>query len=158
MYKIVELPADKASILLPLLGQVQQLHVEAHPDIFRDDTQPSDLREFLRQFISKKEVQALACLSDEENAIGYLIYEVQEHGPTALKSAYRIGFLHQVAVDEAYRGQGVASDLIEEMTLRLRTTGVSKIRSEHFAFNLPSAALMNAAGMRPLRITVEGDT
>ncbi len=42
------------------------------------------------------------------------------------------------------------------MAARLRAEGITRIRSEHYAFNAPSAALMRAVGMTPLKITVCG--
>ena len=156
MPTIVELPADDAGKVLPLLAQVQDLHVDARPDIFRGDAPPTEREEFLRQFMAREGVTALACLQ-QDTAIGYLIYELQERGPSALKQAARVGFLHQVAVDHAHRRRGIATALMEEMKARLRAAGATSLRSEHYAFNIPSAKLMASAGMQPLRITVEGE-
>ena len=156
MHKIVDLQANDAGILLPLLEQVQKLHVDARPDIFRGDASLAEREEFLRQFIAREGVTALVCLQ-QDTAIGYLIYELQERGPSALKQAGRVGFLHQVGVEAAHRRRGIASALLEEMKTRLRAAGATSIRSEHYAFNAPSAQLMTSAGMQPLRITVEGD-
>lgn len=156
MHRIVDLQANDAGILLPLLEQVQKLHVDARPDIFRGDAPPTERDAFLRQFIAREGVTALVCLQ-QDTAIGYLIYELRERGPSALKQAARVGFLHQVGVEAAHRRRGIASALLEEMKTRLRAAGATSIRSEHYAFNAPSAQLMTSAGMQPLRITVEGD-
>lgn len=156
MHRIVDLQANDAGILLPLLEQVQKLHVDACPDIFRGDAPLAERDAFLRQFIAREGVTALVCLQ-QDTAIGYLIYELRERGLSALKQAARVGFLHQVGVEAAHRRRGIASALLEEMKTRLRAAGATSIRSEHYAFNAPSAQLMTSAGMQPLRITVEGD-
>lgn len=157
MVKIVGLQAEDASRLLPLLSQVQAMHVPAHPDIFHDDASETEREGFLRGFISRDDVTALVAITEEGYVIGYLIYEIQARDASSLKSAFQVGFLHHIAVDETRRGQGVGSELIMEMKTRLRATGISKLRSEHFAFNTQSAALLQSAGLSPLRITVEGD-
>ncbi len=157
MAEIVEVQAVDAATLLSLLAQVQAIHVHAHPDIFRSDASTESREDFLREFISRKEVTALAYRSDDGTVSGYLIYEVQRRGESALKTARQVGFLHQIAVDGRKRGQGIGSELVEEMKSRLRKIRVSKLCSEHFAFNEPSASFLRSSGMAPLRITVEGD-
>lgn len=153
---ITRISPDEADDLLPLLGQVQALHVQAHADIFRADTPDAEMAAFLRAFLSRDAVTALAHRVGTGPVNGYLIYEIQTKGDSALKSARRVGFLHQIAVDAAHRRQGIALRLIDAMKQRLREAGIEQIASEHFAFNHPSSALMEAAGLHPLRITVAG--
>lgn len=154
--KISELDSTDAEHLLPLLYQVQNLHIAAHPDIFRHETPSSELVEFLEKWLANENVSALVARTDDGAIIGYLIYELQHRGVSALKHSGQIGFLHKVSVDEAYRGQRVGSRLVEELKLRLRRIGITQMGSEYFAFNKASAALMRSVGLAPLRVTVVG--
>ncbi|MEM7547281.1 MAG: GNAT family N-acetyltransferase [Pseudomonadota bacterium] len=157
MSKIIEVQEHDAATLLPLLRDVQGLHVDAHPDIFRSDTSDEEMESFLRAFLSRATVTALAHHSVDGIVNGYLIYEVQTRGESALKTARQVGFLHQVAVKKSLRGQGIGSKLADEMKSRLRAMGISRLCSEHFSFNEPSASFLRSLGMTPIRITVEGD-
>ena len=148
--------SDDAAALLPLLAQVQDLHVQAHPEMFREDAPDEERAQFLGNFLSRDGVTALAKYNEAGRITGYALYELMSRSESALNSARRIGFLHQIVVDEACRRQGIARALIEEMKARLRDAGITRLGSEHFSFNEASAELMKSAGMVPLRVTVEG--
>lgn len=148
--------SSESGLLLPLLAQVQDLHVAAHPEIFHSRASVDERRAFLSDWLARDSIEALAAVSDDQVAVGYLIYEIQERDASVLKNASRVGFLHQIAVDEACRGRGVGTLLIEEMKSRLRRVGVRRLRSEYFAFNKASGSFLRSVGLRPLRITVDG--
>jgi len=156
MTTIIDLTPADAKRVIPLFDQVQQLHVAMHPELFRADAPEDEKEAFLRDFLSDDDTHALVALSEDGEALGYLIYEIRDRPANAVQRANRIGFLHHIAVDAAHRGQRLGSRLIEGMKDHLRRAGIVTIQSDYFAFNEASAALMRSAGMVPLRIGVQG--
>lgn len=153
---IAELDPPDAERLVPLFDQVQRIHVAAHPDLFRSDATGAEKAAFLRGWLSDDAMHALVALSDGGAMLGYLVYEIRERPAGAVQRAGRIGFLHHIAVDGAYRGRRIGSRLMDAMKERVRRDGVTALHSEYFAFNAESAALMRSAGLVPQRITVHG--
>jgi len=145
-----------ARLILPLFDQGQQIHVAAHPHLFRGDASEDEREAFLRSWLSQDAMTALVALSGEGRAVGYLIHEIREREAGAVQRASRTGFLHHIAVDASHRGHGIGSRLIEAMKGRLRETGITTLQSDYFVFNEASAALMRSAGLVPLRMMVEG--
>ena len=96
MHEITVLPPESAALLLPLLAQVQDMHLRAHPDIFHGDAPQAQRDAFLRDFIARPNVTALGCRDEDGEVIGYLIFERQTRDASALKCAERVGFLHQI--------------------------------------------------------------
>ena len=155
-WAIRPIPADEAACILPLLQQVQAIHVEAHPDHYRANPDPDEVLAFLRDWLASDDTEALGAFASDGSALGYLIFEIETRKPWVLKHGQRWGMLHQIAVDQAWRRAGIGAALIDEMKARLRARSVSRIRTVYAAFNAPSAALMRKAGIEPLNIIAEG--
>jgi GNAT superfamily N-acetyltransferase len=155
---IRQIDGADAACILPLLDQVQAIHVEAHPDHYRDDYDGEEVLAWLRDWLSSEGTTALVAFAPEGSALGYLIFEVEARALSPLKHAQRWGMLHQIAVDQAWRRAGVGSALIGEMKARLRDQGIDQVRTVYAAFNSASAALMHKAGLKPFHITAQGST
>jgi GNAT superfamily N-acetyltransferase len=146
-------PAE-AEVILPLLEQVQSVHAAARPDLFRAETDRSELAGFLREWLSREAVTALVAFADG-SPVGYLIFEIEERETRPLHHANRRGYLHHVCVDAQARRAGIASGLIDDMKARMRALGVSRVATAYWTFNEPSAALMARAGFVPCKIMAE---
>ena len=150
-------PLDAAA-LLPLLREVQSLHVAAHPETFRSDLDADGLTTSLRGWLERDGIAAIVARDGSNAVVGYAIWEVQERGAEMLTKARRRGFIHHLAVKEACRGRGVGTRLVAEVKARLRAAGIHKLGAEHLAANRASAALMHKTGLLPRSVVVEGET
>jgi ribosomal protein S18 acetylase RimI-like enzyme len=152
------LDAAEAGAIVPLLHQVQALHVAAHPDLFRADVADADIASELTDWLARDGVSALVAASPEGALVGYLICEIEDRPATALMvEVRRRAVLHHIAVDAAWRRRGVATRLVAALRARLRDEGITRVRTVYYAFNDASAALMRSAGLVPLMITAEGE-
>jgi GNAT superfamily N-acetyltransferase len=148
-------PQD-SELILPLLEIVQSVHSTARPDIFRRETDRSELSRLLQDWLATPATTGLVGLDADARALGYLVFEIiQEHERHPLRQPSRFGFLHHICVDPGYRRVGIASRLVEEMKERLRLLGIARLATEYWAFNAPSAAFMAKAGFVSLRIVAE---
>lgn len=155
-WTIRQITADEVACLLPLLAQVHGIHVEAQPSHFRAAPDPEELLTFLRDWLSREEVTAIAALAPDGAAVGYLVFEIETHPQSVLTLPQRHGMLAHIAVDRASRRTGIGLALIEAMKTRLRAQGIERVRTIYGAFNAPSAALMCKAGLEPFNVVAEG--
>ncbi len=151
--RIEPLSADQAELLLPLLDQVQALHVAAMPSIFHADATPEEKAAFLRHWLDAENIFARVARLSDGALIGYAIYELQHRQQSVLTRSNVSGFLHHIAIDAAYRGKGVGGQLLAQVQEDLRAQGAKDIYTEYFCFNAASAALMRSTGLEPLRVT-----
>ena len=61
----------------------------------------------------------------------------------------RIGFIHDVWVDPAYRNEGVARQLVMQTIERFKQIGVDQIRMDVLVDNTPARGLFESCGFRP---------
>ena len=146
---------EEADLIVPLLEVVQSVHSSARPDIFRADTDRGELSGFLKTWLAKPGMTALAALHPDGNSRGYLIFEIQERDTQPLHRPNRRGFLHHVCVDPSTRRAGIATALVDEMRRRLRDAGIERVATAYWAFNDVSAALMARLGFVPFRVVAE---
>ena len=152
---VSQLAAENAHTIVPLLEQVQRLHVQAMPDEYTvlSDRDAAEL--FLREWLQDPNV---TCLIYTETARpeGYLIYEIQTRGGSLLKQSQTQAMIHHICVDVDFRRMGRGKALIAAMRERLAETQVKRISAVHAAFNIPSAQLLASCGLKPTHVTVSG--
>ena len=151
MPHIQELEPQDAACLIPLLRQVHDLHVIAHPDLYRAEPPDQDLAAFLQNWIARPEVTALIA-GTVPNPSGYLIYEIETRPASVLRHAETRAMLHHICVEAAARREGIGQAMIGKMAETLRARRISNMVTTYAAFNSASAALMARAGFAPLTI------
>jgi ribosomal protein S18 acetylase RimI-like enzyme len=81
---------------------------------------------------------------------GFLIGTVEQEIPIYRLKEY--GFIHDLWVEEAYRNEGWARQLVALAIERFRDIGVKQIRLDVVAANDPARGLFAASGFRPSTI------
>ena len=69
---IRQIAPDQAACLLPLMEQVQAIHVEAHLDHYRADPDPDELLAFLSNWLRRDTATALVAFAPDESILGFL--------------------------------------------------------------------------------------
>ena len=153
-HDIYPLPPEKAEHLLPLLDVVHSLHVMHQPERYLANPDPERLLPWLQDWLSDADVHCLA--TGRPDLSGYLICEIERHPTSPLTPDRNRVTLHHISVLPRYQRQGIAQALIRAMRDLARTKGVTRIATTYASFNGPSAALMDAVGLRPVTILAEG--
>jgi ribosomal protein S18 acetylase RimI-like enzyme len=78
---------------------------------------------------------------------GFLVGTVEQEIPIYRLSEY--GFIHDVWVEEAYRNEGLARQLVTLAAERFRNIGVGQVRLDVLVDNAPARALFETCGFRP---------
>lgn len=77
----------------------------------------------------------------------FLVGTVEDEIPIYRLSEY--GFIHDLWVEEPYRNEGLARQMVTLAAERFRAIGVSQVRLDVLTFNVPAQALFETCGFRP---------
>ena len=152
--KVRRAGADDIPRIMDLLRQVEAVHHDGRPDIFRKAAvkyTPEDLKVLLRD-----EKRPVFVAEDAGGrVIGHafcLLREVQDH---PLFEDDRSLYIDDICVDRSCRGQGVGRALFEHCASFARERGCRRITLNVWAFNGPARKFYESLGMEPLTIGME---
>lgn len=148
-------PANESHIpgMIALLKQVGQVHREIRPDIFRADAQKYDetaLKELLQDpsrpiFIAEKEGRVL----------GYCFCIHKNYLDDPVLADRKELYIDDLCVDEACRGNGIATRLYRHVTEYAKMSGCQFITLNVWAGNDNAQKFYEHMGMTPRNIHME---
>lgn len=136
-----------------LRKQVNNLHVEGMPDVFKAGFGP-ELQKHAAVLLNEENSDILVA---ERNGVicgmACVDYVYKPETPyTAARSFYHV---HELAVDEAYRRQGIATELFAFMKADAAKRKLARIELDVWAFNTSAVEFYSAMGVSPTRIWME---
>lgn len=142
-------PEDVPAVL-PMVRKVCAFHEALDPAKygFRDD--PGKMYEdwLVRRATDPRSVFLVVDRGDNTTAIaGFLVGTVEKEIPI-----YRLkefGFIHDLWVEEKYRNEGIARQMVTLAVERFREIGVEQVRLDAAWGNDPARNLFAACGFRP---------
>lgn len=139
--------------LSALAVQVQELHAEGRPDLFRSADE-DELRRFLEERIAAGSIVIVAQRADAEPE-GYVFAEHIDRQESSFLLAHRSIYIHHIAVDRSARRSGIGDALMDEIADRAREAGAATIRLDSWAFNSEAHSFFAAQGFAPSRQVFE---
>lgn len=121
-------------LLSTLCMDVQSLHAEHHPDLFKMPDGENFAVSFFDQMLSDSMI-FIYIAEEAGGAIGYILCKIIERpeNPFTFSSHYLL--VDQVSVRPASRGRGVGAALIEQAEALARELGMDKIQLDSWDFN-----------------------
>jgi ribosomal protein S18 acetylase RimI-like enzyme len=141
-------PASVADIpaILPMVARICALHEAWDPAKYGFLPHPEErYRRWLRT-LAGDERSVFLVAEREDRPIGFLIGDVEEEIPI-----YRVkefGFIHDLWVEEEYRHEGIARQMVMLAIERFKSAGVQQIRLDTAAENEPARKLFASCGFR----------
>lgn len=140
--------------LLALLSQVLTVHADIRPDLFIPGTRKyteTELRAML-----KDESRPVFVRTDESGFVqGYAFCVLEEvRGANSLRDRKTL-YIDDICVEEACRGQGVATELFSYVKDFARNAGCYHITLNVWTGNDAARAFYDAMGMKPLKTMME---
>jgi ribosomal protein S18 acetylase RimI-like enzyme len=127
-------PAD--SLLLSSLSvDVQSLHVEHHPDIFRAPQSKDFAKSFFEEALGDS-TTSIFIAEDEGESLGYILCNLIERQETPFTFAIRYLMIDQISVRPVARGRGVGAELLRRVEELAKEQGVQKIQLGSWDFNI----------------------
>ena len=145
-------PADVPQVL-PMVRKVCAFHEALDPAKYTFDGDPGEMyRDWLRRRATDRRsvflvADARATSEKKPRLVGFLIGAVEQEIPIYRVKEY--GFVHDLWVEEDYRNEGVARQMVTLAVERFRKIGVPQVRLDVATGNKAAAGLFKACGFRP---------
>lgn len=140
--------------IIPIMKQVQDLHVEMRPDIFISKG-TKEIKEQAINVVKGVERTMLVAENDNLEIVGILIYKIKEiDSGTNLKRA-KVLNVSELCVEEKQRGKGIGKLLMQEVEKRKDKLGCSRLELNCWSFNENALKFYEAIGMKAQRIFYE---
>ena len=138
-----------------LRKQVNDIHVEGRPDIFKPDF-GAEIRDVAKTFIQDENKDIIVAIRDGEIA-GMLCVEVVNKPESPYGMARSFYHVVEVAVDEKHRQEGVGRELFEFIKTDAARRGLDKIELDAWEFNESAIEFYRAVGFKETRRWFELD-
>ena len=125
---------DDFDAVYSLFSEVQALHAEAVPAIFREPTKDDGFRTFFDGFADNDQ-HFLAVAIVDQKPIGYIQYFLGERERSIYQPGRKFAYIHQLVVTNDSRRRGYGTALIEFVKKRARSQGISEIGIDFWSFN-----------------------
>ena len=145
-------PSDVPQVL-PMVRKVCAFHQHLDPAKYTFDGDPGEMyRDWLRRRATDRRsvflvADARAAGEQKPRLVAFLIGAVEQEIPIYRVKEY--GFVHDLWVEEDYRNEGVARQMVTLAVERFRKIGVPQVRLDVATGNTAAAGLFRACGFRP---------
>ncbi len=137
-------PQDSA-LLSSLCVDVQRLHAEHHPNLFKLPQNDDFAVAFFDEALT--EASTTIFLAEENGqALGYVLCKPTERPETLFTFAMRFLLVDQISVRPQARGQGVGSALLVRVEELARRLSISQVQLNSWGFNTEAHAFFERNG------------
>lgn len=140
--------------ILELLIQVDMVHHNGRPDIFKGPATKYD-KEELKEILKNDETPVFVAVSDEGRVLGhaFLMHKriKDDHVLTDIKTLY----IDDICVDEKARGQKVGKDLFDAVISYARDEGFYNVTLNVWSCNPGALRFYEKMGLVPQKIGME---
>ena len=123
-----------SQILSSLCMDVQQLHVQNHPDLFKTP-QSSDFAVLFFENMLQEDTTYIYIVEEDGQALGYIFFKVVERNENPFLFARRYLLIDQISVRPKAQRQGVGKALIEQVEVVARDLRIPRIELGSWDFN-----------------------
>ena len=139
--------------LLKLLVQVNLVHHNGRPDLFKGPTTKYTGEE-LSAIIADDDTPVFVCVDEGGAVLGHGFCMLQ-HSGGQLMVAHDTLYIDDICVDEAARGRGVGRAIYERILEEARARGCYNVTLNVWTLNPGAMAFYERLGMKPYRVGME---
>lgn len=139
--------------LYEMLAQVQQLHADGRPDIFKAGTNKYNMDE-IRLFLANPLTPVFVADNDGV-AVGYAFCDIKEQKESHNLRPIKTYYLDDLCVDKNYRGKGIGKALYEHVRLKAKEEGCYHLTLNVWQLNPSALRFYEKLGMKPLKTVME---
>ena len=136
-----------------LLFQVNQLHADGRPDLFKSGGikyTDAELRDILSD-----DSRPVYVYAPEGRVLGYVFCVFEETAETSSLRPVRTLYIDDLCVDEKARGQQIGRKLYDRAVQLARDSGCGRVTLHAWNFNQKAFGFYEKLGMTPLVTTME---
>ena len=136
-----------------LLSQVDLVHHNGRPDIFRIGRKYSD--EELRELLQDGQRPILVCTDERDEVMGYCFCIYQQHINNSVLTDIKTLYIDDLCVDEAMRGKHIGRQLYEAAVKMAKDSGCYNLTLNVWSCNPSALRFYEACGLVPQKIGME---
>ena len=137
--------ATDGMLLSSLCMDVQTLHAEHHPAIFKMPKSDDFAVSFFNTLLADSAFHAFIAEEDGQ-ALGYIVCKSMERAENPFTFAMHYLLIDQISVRPQARGRGVGAALIKQAEVLAGALGVQKIQLDSWDFNIKAHAFFEGMG------------
>ncbi len=137
-----------------LLLQVNEVHHQGRPDLFRSNARKYTDQE-LGTLLSNPDTPILVAVNERGLLQGYAMCAVQRHDGDSNMMPFTTFYIDDLCVDEKHRRQGIGRQLFEAAVLRAKELGCHNVTLNVWSCNPAAAAFYRAQGLKPQKVCLE---
>ena len=153
MNKVRRAESDDIPAILNLLLQVDMVHHNGRPDLFKGPATKYNAEE-LKAILSDDETPVYVCVDEEDRVLGHG-FCVLQHSGGQLMVEHTTLYIDDICVDEAARGQGVGRALYEYILAFARKKGCYNVTLNVWSCNPGAMAFYEKLGLVPYKVGME---
>jgi ribosomal protein S18 acetylase RimI-like enzyme len=139
--------SNDSSLLSTLCKDVQSLHAEHHPQIFKMPQSDDFAAAFFDEMLARAEFTAYIA-EEQGRPVGYVLCRLVDRPENDFTFANRFLLVDQISVRPEARRMGVGTALLKQAETRARELGLSKIQLDSWDFNLDAHACFEKFGFK----------
>ena len=153
MSRILKAEEKHIPELLRLLVQVNMVHHEGRPDLFKGPTTKYDA-DGLKKLLASPDHRLFVC--EEDGAVlGYAMCELEITEETRLLQPLRTLYIDDICVDEAVRRRHVGQALFGRVREEAAALDCGRVTLNVWELNAGARRFYESLGMLPLKTTME---
>jgi ribosomal protein S18 acetylase RimI-like enzyme len=125
---------DDAALISALNDDVQRLHHERYPDLFKSPSPETFPAEHVAGLLADPNTILLIALEGDA-PVGYLYAEIRRRPESALRYAMEVVYINHISVKPEAQGRGHGKQLIEAACAIARQEGIQRAALDVWAFN-----------------------
>ena len=153
MNKVRRAEAHDIPAILSLLLQVDMVHHNGRPDLFKGPATKYNAEE-LKAILSDDETPVFVCADEEDRVLGHG-FCVLQHSGGQLMVEHTTLYIDDICVDEAARGLGVGRALYEHILSYAREKGAYNVTLNVWTCNPGAMAFYEKLGLVPYKVGME---
>ena len=152
-YQVRLAEAGDIPSVMELLKQVNQVHYEGRPDLFKQDTKYTE--EELAKIFRDPRTPVFVCADDSGRVLGHGFCVFERPGNTRLLQDILTLYIDDICVDEKARGQHVGKAIYEHILSFARGKGCYNVTLNVWHCNPGAMKFYESLGLLPYKLGME---
>ena len=140
--------------LLELLRQVQAIHADGRPDIFKAGTNKYDRQDVI-SILSNEQTPVYVAVDECDVAVGYAFCAIKEQKDSSNLKAIKNFYIEDLCVHQNQRGKGIGKRLYEFCVNKAKELDCYHLTLNVWHLNESAVRFYEKLGMKPLKTTME---
>lgn len=139
--------------IMDLLSQVDLVHHNGRPDIFKIGTKYSETQ--LEELLKDDTRPILVCVNEQDEVMGYCFCIFQQHINNPVLTDIKTLYIDDLCVDKNLRGKHIGKELYEAAVNLAKTNGCHNLTLNVWNCNPSAMKFYEAQGLKPQKIGME---